>query len=205
MPRLSVPDPASLRPLKRTRGRLSAADARPAGHRWSQCAAVALVSSQQHVTPRQNKGTPILRSIFVCHWHVVSGSASKIAHYMHLGEVSIPIPIPIPTLYYGNRSTSARVFLRGATPLATVCHGALPRAREGPWCAISSPAQLHGLCIWMPKALATELGPRTVASRSCAVPTWHAVPASGWCCRRQPAPCTPPRCFELTVLKAFAR
>ena len=84
-------------------------------------------------------------------------------------------PRSIPTLCYGN--PSARVFLRGATPLATVCHGALPSAREGPWCAISSPAQLHGLCIWMPKALATELGARTVASRSCAVLTWRAVPA----------------------------
>ena len=89
--------------------------------------------------------------------------------------------------------------LRGSvyTSLSTrrdsVRHGALLSAREGPWCVISSPARLHGLCIWMPKALATELGPRTVASRSCAVPTWHAVPASGWCCRR---PCTSPRCFE---------
>ena len=76
---------------------------------------------------------------------------------------------------------------------------------------ISSPARLHGLWLWMPKALATELGPRTVASRSCAVRTWHAVPASGWCCRRQPAHCTPPsssltpRCFEITVLKTSAR
>ena len=112
-------------------------------------------------------------------------------------------PRSIPTLYKRERST--RPFLRGATPLATVCHGALLSARECPWCVISSPARLHGLCIWMPKALATELGPRTVASRSCAVPTWHAVPASGWCCRRQPAPCTPPRCFEFTVRKAFAR
>ena len=84
-------------------------------------------------------------------------------------------PRSIPTLYYGNRST--RVFLRGATPLATVCHGALLSAREGPWCVTSSPARLHGLCIWMPKALATELGPRTFASRSCAVLTWRAVPA----------------------------
>ena len=33
-------------------------------------------------------------------------------------------PRSIPALYYGN--PSARVFLRGATPLATVCHGALP-------------------------------------------------------------------------------
>ena len=85
-------------------------------------------------------------------------------------------PRSIPTLYYGNRST--RVFLRSATPLATVCHGALLSAREGPWCVISSPARLHGLWEWMPKALATELGPQTVASRSFAVPTWHAVPAS---------------------------
>ena len=84
-------------------------------------------------------------------------------------------PRSIPTLYYANRST--RPFLRGATPLATVCHGALPSAREGPWCVISSPARLHGLCIWMPKALATELGPRTVASRSWSVPTWRAEPA----------------------------
>ena len=86
-----------------------------------------------------------------------------------------PRSIPIPTLYYGN--PSARVFLRGATPLATVCHGALLSAREGPWCVTSSPARLHGLCIWMPKALATELGPRTFVSRSCAVLTWRAVPA----------------------------
>ena len=61
------------------------------------------------------------------------------------------------------------------------------------------------------RPLVTELGARLVASRSCVVPTWHAVPASGWCRRRQPAPCTPPsssvtpRCFKFTVLKAFAR
>ena len=54
----------------------------------------------------------------------------------------IPIPIPIPTLY--NAELSTRVFLRSATPLATVCHGALLSAREGPWCVISSPARLHG-------------------------------------------------------------
>ena len=41
----------------------------------------------------------------------------------------------IPTLYYGVRS--ARPFLCGATPLATVRHGALLSAREGPWCVIS--------------------------------------------------------------------
>ena len=54
-----------------------------------------------------------------------------------------PRSIPIPTLYYGNGSV--RVFLCGATPLATDGHGALPRAREGPWCVISSSARLHGL------------------------------------------------------------
>ena len=87
----------------------------------------------------------------------------------------------------------------------SVHHGALLSAREGPWCVISSPARLHGLYKWMPKALATELGARTVASRSCAVPMWHAVPASDWRCRGQPAPCTPPRRLKFTVLKAFAR
>ena len=63
-------------------------------------------------------------------------------------------PRSIPTLYYANGST--RPFLRGATPLATVRHGALPSAREGPWCVISSSARLHGLCKWVPKALATS-------------------------------------------------
>ena len=86
-----------------------------------------------------------------------------------------------------------------------------PRAREGPWRFVASSVQLYNLCKWMPKALATELGARTVASRRCAVPTWHAVPAGGWCCRRQPAPCTPPsssvtpRCFKVTMLKASTR
>ena len=95
------------------------------------------------------------------------------------------------------------------SPNATPRHP--PRAREGPWRFVASSVQLYGLCEWMPKALATELGARTVALRSRAVPTWHAVPASGWCCRRQPAPCTPPsssvtpRCFKFTVLKGFAR
>ena len=37
--------------------------------------------------------------------------------------------------------------------------------------------------------LATDFGARTVASWSCAVPTWHAILASGWRCRRQPACC----------------
>ena len=54
------------------------------------------------------------------------------------------------------------------------------------------PVQLDGLCEWMPNALEMELGTRTVASQSCAVPTCHAVPASGLRCRRQPAPGTPP-------------
>ena len=85
------------------------------------------------------------------------------------------------------------------------------RAREGPWRFVASSEKFYSLCTWMPKALATELGARTVASRSSAVPTWHAVPASSWCCRRQPAPCTPPsssvtpRCFKFTALEAFAR
>ena len=95
-----------------------------------------------------------------------------------------------------------------ASPDVTPRHAR--RACEGPWRFVASSVQLHGLCKWMPKALATELGARTVASRSCAVPTWHAVPASGWCCRRQPAREPPsssatPRCFKFTVVKAFAR
>ena len=85
------------------------------------------------------------------------------------------------------------------------------RTREGPWRSVASSVQLCSLCEWMPKALAKELGARTVASRRFAVPTCRAVPASGWWCRRQPAPCTPPsssvtpRCLKITVLMAFMR
>ena len=69
-------------------------------------------------------------------------AASPLSLHPKGGPRSIPIPIPIPTLY--NAELSTRVFLRSATPLATVCHGALLSAREGPWCVISSPARLHG-------------------------------------------------------------
>ena len=130
-------------------------------------------------------------------------AASPLSHHPKGG------PRSIPTLYNGNPSTRPI----SATPLVTRGHLTWRSlcAREGPWRFVASSVQLYGLCEWMPKALATEVGARTVASRSCAVPTWHAVPANPWCCRRQPAPCVPPgssvtpRCFALTVLKAFAR
>ena len=70
MPRLSVPDPASLRPLKRTRERLSAADARPAGHRWSHCTMIPLkICSSQAVEKGQVSGG--VDSQFVLTWHVL--------------------------------------------------------------------------------------------------------------------------------------
>ena len=114
-----------------------------------------------------------------------------------------PYPLQTRTGLHGrSRSPSA-------SPDVTPRHAR--RAREGPWRFVASSVQLYGLCGWMPKALATELGARTVASRSCAVLTWRAVPASGWRCRRQPAHCTPPsssvtpQCSKITVLKASTR
>ena len=112
-------------------------------------------------------------------------------------------------LYYGNGSTRPI----SVTLLVTLGHLTWRSlcAREGLQSFVASSAKLHGFRKWMPKALTTELGARTVALRSSVVPTWHSVPASGWRCRRQPAHCAPPsssatpRCLKFTVLKAFTR
>ena len=142
------------------------------------------------------------------------------SHLGHPGgsrvQFEYPYPYPYPYPLLRERVCTADVGPSVASPDATPRHP--PRAREGPWRFLASSVQLYSLCRWMPKALATELGARTITSRSCEhscehsiVPTWRAVPASGWCFRRQPAPCTPPsssltpRCFKVTVLKAFAR